>query len=909
MRRLTARMLRRRILQANAALLSGQLGRVLQIVDACIPRAESKGFHIELGLLHTLRGEALMARRDGDRAADIEQAIASLEIAVRLAPNPEHRNNLAIKLAVAYSERLRGDPDENAEIALRLMRATLSELPTETPGGFPEHVKASLAIALTRRRLGVHGENLREAVGLLREALVGVTPEDDLENWAHRQINLANALLELGLEDEGDMEDAEAEFEALVREGDRLTEAGQVAQLGYAHFGLGAVNRQPSDGFFDSGAAYRWEVTGAADAIDPSLIETLVRAKKHFEKACGLFKRGSVESGWAFSHLATTRGRLRDEEGSIEAGRQALEGLKPTAAPTECLSVAKAAGELHARREEWDRAAEAFRQACEASELRFLGTRDLKQRQAESHEATSLARWAAHVIARTGNPLEAVMVLESARTREQRLRLGAEEDSTLENIPLYLQEAYVAALSDLAAAPLGPRGADESRRLVEVIEAIRSRPGLERFGMGVPKAVLKSVVESDSPLVYINPTPYGTVFLEVLKDGGEIEVAATFLDSPLSTQVLGRLRFGDAAPYTDLDDFEAEGDSYLHAIGTYEHDQDDEDDFELAVALDEVLPWLGEQIAGPLFRRLKELQASGVVLVPCGILALAPLHAATWLDEDGSRTCLLEQLDVRFAPSAYLLNKAKERLRDSEMARLVALGNPDSGDPTFELPAAEAEVTEVAALFESHGGTAATACGGDATWEFLVQHLQGATNVHLACHARAGTFDRSKTGICLHDDFVSANVLGALPKLDARLIIVSACQSAVADTVATPEESFSIITALLGSGCSCVIASLWPVSDISTAILMTRLYENLGAGEISPSAALRAAALWLRDLTEPEEQHFLAAHPALETEVKHRSRRGRKKGHGASSAAPINEPPRPYYAEPEHWAAFIVAGF
>jgi CHAT domain-containing protein len=848
-----------------------------------------------------------MARHDGDRAGDIEQAIASLEIAVRLAPSPEHRNNLAIKLAVAYSERLREDPDENAEIAVKLMRATLSDLSAEAPEGFPEHVKASLAIALTRRRLGVHQENLREAIGLLREAIAVVTPEHDLENWAHRQINLANALLELGLEGQVDMGDAATEFEALVREADRLTEAGQVAQVGFAYFGLGVVHRQPSDDFFDSGAASRWEATGAADAIDPGLLEALTRAREHFEKACSHLKRGSIESGWAFSQLATTRGRLGDEEGSIEAGRRVLEGLKPTAAPAECLPIAKALGELHARREEWDRAAGAFRQACEASELRFLGTRDLKQREAESHEATSLTRWAAHVIARTGDPLEALLLLESGRTREQRLRLGAGEDSALENVPADLREVYAATLSDLAAAPLGPRGADESRRLVEVVEAIRSHPGFERFGMGVSEAVLKSVVEPGFPLVYINPTPYGTVFLEVLGDGAEIEVTATFLDSPLSTEVLRRLRFGDAAPYTDLDDFEAEGDSYLHAIGAYEQEDDEEDDFELAVALDEILPWLGEQIAGPLLTRLKELQASGVVLVPCGILALAPLHAATWIEEDGSHTCLLEHLDVRFAPSAYLLGKAKERLRGGRAERLIALGNPDSGDATFELPAAEAEVAEVAALFESRGGTAATASGADATWGFLVKHVEGATHVHLACHAKAGTFERSKTGIYLYDDFVSANVLGALPNFDARLIVVSACQSAVADTVAAPEESFSIITALLGSGGSCVIASLWPVSDISTAILMTRFYENLGTGETRPSGALRTAALWLRDLTEPEERRYLTAHPALEAEVNRRSRRTRQNGRGASSASSITEPPRPY-AEPEYWAAFIVAG-
>jgi CHAT domain-containing protein len=63
----------------------------------------------------------------------------------------------------------------------------------------------------------------------------------------------------------------------------------------------------------------------------------------------------------------------------------------------------------------------------------------------------------------------------------------------------------------------------------------------------------------------------------------------------------------------------------------------------------------------------------------------------------------------------------------------------------------------------------------------------------------------------------------------------------------------------------------------------------------------------LRDLTEAEERQFLAAHPALEAEVSHRARQGNRAGRRGSAAAVTMESHRPY-AEPEYWAAFIIAG-
>jgi CHAT domain-containing protein len=51
---------------------------------------------------------------------------------------------------------------------------------------------------------------------------------------------------------------------------------------------------------------------------------------------------------------------------------------------------------------------------------------------------------------------------------------------------------------------------------------------------------------------------------------------------------------------------------------------------------------------------------------------------------------------------------------------------------------------------------------------------------------------------------------------------------------------------LLGAGCSAVVASLWTVSDESTARLMERFYAGLRGGA-APAEALRTAMRAIRE--------------------------------------------------------------
>jgi CHAT domain-containing protein len=232
----------------------------------------------------------------------------------------------------------------------------------------------------------------------------------------------------------------------------------------------------------------------------------------------------------------------------------------------------------------------------------------------------------------------------------------------------------------------------------------------------------------------------------------------------------------------------------------------------------------------------------------------------------------------------------------------VALGDPDGGTEN-ELPAARAEVAEIAHYFDAD--SADIKLGPAADSDFLRSAAPGATHLHLACHGSAGMLDSSQAGVWLADGLLGAEEIAELG-LQARVSIVSACQGATPDINALPEEASSTATAFLAAGSASVVAALWPVDDIATALLMVKFHELLVGHPDQPVQALRGAQLWLRDLTEAEEGAFAAAHPEIAGHLRARAAAGRapgRRGHVGSSAAAVCPYPHPYF-----WAAFIVAG-
>ena len=242
----------------------------------------------------------------------------------------------------------------------------------------------------------------------------------------------------------------------------------------------------------------------------------------------------------------------------------------------------------------------------------------------------------------------------------------------------------------------------------------------------------------------------------------------------------------------------------------------------LTSALGTALPLLGEQLIGPLAVRLRELKAHGVTLVPTGLLSLLPLHAATYVVA-GETRCLLDEFDVAYAPSARVLATAQREATIRQGAlRLAGVGNP-----TRDLRYAGPELAAICELLPT--GTAVAFYEEQARREALWQALPEATIAHLSCH---GNFADDPLDSALHlagGDRLTLRELvtgdtSALANL--RLVVLSACQTAITDFQRVPDESIGLPGGFLQTGLPAVVGTLWSVNDLSTALLMHRFYSS-----------------------------------------------------------------------------------
>jgi len=132
----------------------------------------------------------------------------------------------------------------------------------------------------------------------------------------------------------------------------------------------------------------------------------------------------------------------------------------------------------------------------------------------------------------------------------------------------------------------------------------------------------------------------------------------------------------------------------------------------------------------------------------------------------------------------------------------------------------------------------------------LSGRIRGYRVVHFATH---GVFDASNpalSGLVLslvdergepQDGFLRLNDIYNL-KLDADLVVLSACQTALGKEI-RGEGLVGLARAFMYAGAPRIVASLWQVSDYATAELMKKFYRGVLTEGRRPPAALRAAQL------------------------------------------------------------------
>ena len=625
-------------------------------------------------------------------------------------------------------------------------------------------------------------------------------------------------------------------------------------------------------------------------------------------------------------------GDAADLEAAIDAYRQACK-LGLTLAPAVTLSTAQTWGLQAGEREAWDEAVEAYANGLAAIDQLYATQLMPGAKQAWLQDAQGVAAAAAYAMAKTGDLSGAFLALERGRARLlteaiQRDRADVADvatrdpaayaaylDAATELRSLERQERAVrAAGSDAAAAAVPADDVQgQARRARTDLEAaigrIRKLPGHAAFGQPPTFDNVAAIAEPGRPLVALIATADGSLAILLARMEGSLAPTVEAIWAPSLTAFV-------------LDDLLVRVEDG-RLVGGYLAGQLVNPDW-LEAALADDLPRLGADLVGPVAARLRELQAIGVVLIPTGMLSLFPFHAAPYV-VDGETRCLLDEYDVSYTPGAMVLGAARAALaaRQGQPAVLVGVGNPQPHPQPLAF--ARAELEEVARFFE---GASHPLYETAATEKAFVDLLPQATHVHLACHGRfdadrpldsclelarpEGSGPASDDGRVRLEEILAGDWFG-----HCRLVVLSACQTAITDPRRLPDEAIGLPAGLLQAGVPGVIGTLWSVDDLSTTLLMTQFYAyhrqgdpQTGEGPLPPAAALRRAQAWLKTRTADDLVTLLAAHRSMAAAAEQRqgTRMSAAEAGAGLRQLGLEDPTSRPYADPFYWAPFVAIG-
>lgn len=522
-----------------------------------------------------------------------------------------------------------------------------------------------------------------------------------------------------------------------------------------------------------------------------------------------------------------------DRDAAVAAFRSACHA-GTRAEPTMTLIAAEEWGMWAGHRERWAEAAEAFQFGLGSAQALYRGQTSLDRKQERLEDAKAMPVHAAYALSKSGDYEEAVLSLEQA--------LAIELSETLQDDSVALDELRRQGYGDLAGRyetlamkvrdieASGERDAfampgeheystvraarDELRK---TIDSIRGVPGLEHFH-STPTIATVGEASSEAPVVYICASEWGGLAL-IVRAGATFPV---WLPDVTTEELKARVKTAVAEAQS-----RHQGPGFVKTI-------------------DKLTRWLSVAVMEPLMRRLRPRKKA--IIIPVGLLGALPLHAA-WEPAAGtadSRRYVLEDIEITYVPNARFAANARglTKQRRLESALIVEEPRPVSAG---SLRFAEDEALAVAEAFRP----AVERLRHDAATRInVLQRMPDYSLLHFVCHGQYSAGSALESGLVMAgDEVLSLRDIVRL-RLQARLAVLSACESAVREERLT-DEVVGLTGSFLRAGVAGVIGSLWRVQDESTANLMVRFYQLLQQGQVPPPVAFRQAQLEMAHLYPP----------------------------------------------------------
>ena len=867
----------------------------------------------------------------GLRDARLEEAIDRFLAVVGASGGEEHADRWGganLSLSEAYRLRVRGDPEENLAKALRHAEDSLRVWPRERRPYEWAQAMHNIGTIHSTRSTGDRADNLERAIGCFRQALEVPEYLRSDEDRGLTEYALAGVLVSRvrGARMQNLLEAIRLGQDALPR----IDKGQRPVWWGECNIILGMAYDAIADGTDDAFARCvehleaatevftrekypdRWgliqsNLAGAYGHIEGrARREDLVRSAEHAELALSALSREGAPYWWAIStrNLAAALLKLGETDQAATPERalglldQALGVFTAEAYPTEHRITQGFLGHAHFQGGRWEEALAAYRAAIESGELLFGSVHTETGRRLEATAVAQLHARAAYCEVMRGRPGPALLELERGKTRLLAESLAL-RDLVLQGLPPERREILdlawqpvreleqeMRSISWQVSATKGPQVSDRLRaarvRLTQALADLRrDRPDL------VPEE------PDESGILRLAPEGGAIVAPLVMSDETVVFVFPSGLEHLTEAEIL-RLPGFDRATLHKLLIGGHEGPGWLNVYLRWRQDPGAWD--ECLAGLDRFTGAMWDGLMEPVHERLVDIglePGADVIVLPHAGLGTAPLHAA-WREEAGVRRAFLDDYTVTFAPSASVLRIARERMRSGgRRGRSLLL----VVDPTNDLAFTEVEADLVSSAFA--GASVVRLEGPDATRKAVLTSSPGVQYLHMASH---GVYDwvepvRSALVLAGGERLTLGDALSSVDLGSARLLVLSACETGLTDVDRFPDEYLGLPAGFLQAGTPAVIATLWAVDDLSTALLVGRFYRHHLVEGLDPATALRAAQRWLRDSTASEladglEVDDLAVGPRVEAVRKGLERRAED---------------RPYQ-HPFYWAAFAFTG-
>jgi CHAT domain-containing protein len=635
--------------------------------------------------------------------------------------------------------------------------------------------------------------------------------------------------------------------------------------------------------------------------------ENLEQGIAHYELALTVRTRQASPDKWALlqNNLGTAywervRGvRKKNLKKAMACFNNALTVHTSENFPLDARRAARNLGNLLFEKGRWNEAHIAYGKAIKAAKSLYLAAFTEAGREAEIGENAALYTHDAFCLARLGQAREAFTRLEEGKTitLAERMQRTAVQ---LQKATLQDRQQYHALLSRLKSLEMEQREEKETRRPYT----------------SLAKDVKETYKELNTLLgrieVYVPdfmPKPLDYAAVQALVPDEQTAIA-TFCITEKGSAVLVLCQ--DKAPeIVNAGDYQILNAIMRNWMTFYASPDPTGEGSEIESLLKE----LGTSLLAPLHIKLQSLHIKKLVLIPQGSLFLLPIHAAP-IDHDEHR--MLDKYAISYAPSATVLKRCQERLKNMRADNLFAVA-----DPTEDLDYVKHEIETIEPLFDSP----IILRHKEATKENVAHKARDCGYVHFACHGayswenplQSGLLLAGSTGQTGEEMLTLAEIESALDLNQTRLVTLSACETGITEALGPQSEEYIGLPAgFLLAGAPAVIASLWAVNEISTALLMGRFYINHLRGDpeqpqknrfpLPSFEALRRAQIWLRGITTKDlEEYFQKQRNTYTLKGKYPPAWLSKVSRYYTLQA-LEHPNKRPFEHPYHWAAFGLYG-